>query len=90
MFNCEVCKRPSYKMERIVVEKRNTTYYYTVIRKKRTGSIKILNYMLSEEEISNYKKEGFEVFKKAPSKGTEIVKEIKVCRNCSKKLQSNQ
>ncbi len=86
MFICDKCKKMSEvgeKQTKVILEKRERTYYNVIILDFITKEKKFLQYANKDYKIlTELKEKGFKVIKDYLSKGSEIKKEISVCTLC--------
>jgi len=82
MFRCEKCNKNSRygeKQNKVVIEKREKTYHYFVVkvRKGRGKTEQIITQTAPDKRNPNK-----QIVKEFNTKGWEIRKEIKVCERC--------
>ena len=89
-FICEKChnvSKPYENMFVVVIDKRDKTYYYLVIKKQRNLKKEYLGYKdkieleIAKEELKRF---GYEIIKEFTTNGYEIVKENRLCTVCIK------
>ena len=88
MFICEECGKVSklYRpTHRITVEKRERTYFYTVIEIKKSRNNKTKKIRIFVECTEDTDKQ---IVKK--STGWEIVKELQLCGECNERHEKNK
>lgn len=83
MFKCQKCHNSSKygeKQHKIVVEKKEKTYHYFVvkIRKGRGKTEQITTQIAPDKRNPNRT-----IVKEFTTKGYEIVKELKICERCA-------
>lgn len=83
MFNCELCKKTSYrKQQKVVIEMRNVKYLLQLKIVRGETHYDENNEPQSTETIT-YRK-------LRPRYGSEIAKELKLCQDCAKKFESKE
>lgn len=89
MYKCEQCNKVSLlgeKQETKIISRRNRNYFNIVTLDELTKKKKY--YSLRDKDL-NFIKElennGLKILKTYWSRGNEIVKEIKICKNCINK-----
>jgi len=86
MFKCEACKKTSQPREacnKVVTETRDK--FNHMISAKNRMSVETFIVKDKEEiekKIEELKESGYKILKLKDTKGSEIVKEVNLCRNC--------
>ena len=87
-FICDKChniSKPHEKMSVVVIDKRDKSYYYLVIKKQRNLKKEYLQYKdkieleIAKEELKRF---GYEIIKEFTTNGYEIAKENRLCIKC--------
>jgi len=95
MFKCDDCNKstePNESMNYFVSKRRNREYYTAILRHKRSSKKIILYKRLSSQEMYDLNKMNIELISEKTTKGWEIEKELKLCKDCYTKrtTPSNQ
>jgi len=90
MFKCDTCKKtsePRTRMNKIIVETRPRSYYNIIVKHKIVKRPRFLQFINKDSrKIAELEKFGWKVVRENFSRGTEIVKETRVCEKCVKIL----
>lgn len=82
-FKCQKCNKtsqPYEKQNKVVVEKRNRSYHYYVVKVRNPhGKIKEIYTEIKPDERDRNK----QILKEFNSRGWEIVQELRVCEECA-------
>jgi len=91
MFNCNQChktSKPRTRQNKVVIERRERTYYSIIIKHNIIKHLRFLQYERKDRQIlENLERQGWKSVHENFSKGWETVKEKNVCEECYEKSQ---